>query len=200
MKNIPVGILAIIFGLTAGCNVDDLAETSTESTIESMGTVERLDPALDLLVPIDATIEKVAGGFGFTEGPVWVPGLSDRLLFSDIPANTVYSWSDDEGLKVFLQPVTPDNSNTGGTGGSNGLALGGGNVFFDASTMEQPGAPDGLALDQSGNIYATGPGGVLIFDASGKHLGTISPNEVPAFIVSSSPQPDWVSLTSSLAR
>jgi sulfur transfer protein SufE len=43
MKNIPVGILAIIFGLTAGCNVDDLAETSTESTIESMGTVERLD-------------------------------------------------------------------------------------------------------------------------------------------------------------
>ena len=73
-------------------------------------------------------------------------------------------------------------------------------MFFDASTMEQPGAPDGLALDQSGNIYATGPGGVLIFDASGKHLGTISPNEVPAFIVSSSPQPDWVSLTSSLAR
>ncbi len=60
------------------------------------------------------------------------------------------------------------------------LTLGEGTVFFDAHEMEQPGAPDGMALDRSGNVYATGPGGVLLFDAGGKHLGTISLSEVPA--------------------
>ena len=98
MKRLSVGIVVVVFSMATGCGAEDSADNSTGSTIESMGTVVRLDPALDLLVPIDATIEKVAGGFGFTEGPVWVPGPTDRLLFSDIPANTVFSWSDDDGL------------------------------------------------------------------------------------------------------
>ena len=34
--------------------------------------VVKLDPALDALISVDAKIEKVASGFGFTEGPVWV--------------------------------------------------------------------------------------------------------------------------------
>ena len=37
----------------------------------SVGNVVRLDPAFDALVPRDAQIEKVAGGFQFTEGPLW---------------------------------------------------------------------------------------------------------------------------------
>ena len=41
-------------------------------------------PAFHRLVPADSTIERVAGGFSFTEGPVWRDGA---LLFSDIPAN-----------------------------------------------------------------------------------------------------------------
>jgi gluconolactonase len=44
-------------------------------------------------------------------------------LFSDIPANTVCGWSEDEETQVFLQPVTPENSDTGAVGGSNGLTL-----------------------------------------------------------------------------
>ena len=47
--------------------------------------VARVDPAFDKLVPAAAQIEKLAGGLGFTEGPVWVREGGGCLLFSDIP-------------------------------------------------------------------------------------------------------------------
>ena len=53
--------------------------------------VVRMDPALDALVSPDAKLEVVKGGFGFTEGALWVQkGKSGYLLFSDIPANVIY--------------------------------------------------------------------------------------------------------------
>ena len=55
-------------------------------------------------------LEKIADGFQFVEGPVWKDG---GLLFSDIPKNTVYRWTADSGVTVFLSP----------SGNSNGLAL-----------------------------------------------------------------------------
>ena len=45
---------------------------------------------------------------------------------------------------------------------------------------QSDGVPDGMKVDQDGNVYSTGPGGVWIFTAEGKHLGTIRPPEVPA--------------------
>lgn len=50
-----------------------------------------------------------------------------------------------------------------------------GRVFFDATKWvgERPGLPDGLKVDTNGNIFATGPGGVLIFAADGTHLGSV---------------------------
>ena len=62
---------------------------------EAAGTVERLDPRLDELLAADAAVEQLAEGFQFIEGPVWVGGAADgHLLFSDIPADTVYRWSE----------------------------------------------------------------------------------------------------------
>ena len=55
--------------------------------------------------------ELITSGFIFTEGPVWHP--DGYLLFSDIPANTIYSWSPDKGAKVYIS-----NSNN-----ANGLTL-----------------------------------------------------------------------------
>jgi gluconolactonase len=55
--------------------------------------------------------------------------------------------------------------------------LGDGKVFFDATKMvreDNPGLPDGMKVDAKGNLFATGPGGVLIFTSEGKHLGTIA--------------------------
>jgi gluconolactonase len=54
--------------------------------------------------------------------------------------------------------------------------LGKGKVFFDAkplATREREGLPDGMKVDKDGNLFATGPGGVLIFSPDGTHLGTI---------------------------
>jgi len=57
-----------------------------------------------------------------------------------------------------------------------------GRVFFDATEMgkAEKGLPDGLKVDNSGNLFATGPGGVLIFNAEGKHLGTIKTGQATA--------------------
>lgn len=50
-----------------------------------------------------------------------------------------------------------------------------GRVFFDATQYvpQTPGLPDGLKVDNKGNLYATGPGGVWILTPNGEHLGTI---------------------------
>jgi gluconolactonase len=58
-----------------------------------------------------------------------------------------------------------------------------GRVFFDATPMVSPtnkGLPDGLKVDAQGNLWATGPGGVLILSPEGKHLGTIQTGEATA--------------------
>ncbi len=51
-----------------------------------------------------------------------------------------------------------------------------GRIFFDATSMakEAAGLPDGIKVDKAGNLFATGPGGVLVFTSGGKHLGTIN--------------------------
>jgi gluconolactonase len=59
--------------------------------------------------------------------------------------------------------------------------LSGGRVFFDATELAKDennkGLPDGLKIDDKGNLFATGPGGVLVFSPEGKHLGTLRTGE-----------------------
>ena len=67
------------------------------------GDVAKLDPALDKLIDPDAKVEVVKGGFGFTEGPVWVQkGKTGYLLFSDIPANVIYKLTPGGEASVYL--------------------------------------------------------------------------------------------------
>ena len=69
--------------------------------LPSVGKIIRLDPAFDTLVAKDAKIEKVAGGFTFTKGPLWRPeGL---LWFSDVPGNVVRSVTPSGDVKVIIQ-------------------------------------------------------------------------------------------------
>lgn len=267
------------------------------------------DTRLEELVPPDAVIEHLAGGFGFTEGPIWLP--AGCLLFSDIPRNTVFRWTPDGNVTQFLKPSGYDGPATlhGTRGGSNGLtidragrltlcehgnrrvgrlecgktrtvladrfegkrlnspndcvyksdgtlyftdppyglprrdddpdkelpfcgvfrlahgelqllhdglhrpnglafspdeqwlyvsnsdharkvwmrfevrpdgSLANGEVFYDATRRREPGLPDGMKVDQKGNLYCTGPGGIWIFAAGGAHLGTIPFPEIPA--------------------
>lgn len=59
----------------------------------------------------DGDPERIATGFQFTEGPLWVPHLG--LLFSDIPADRIYRWTEEGGVEVWREP----------SGHSNGLSL-----------------------------------------------------------------------------
>jgi gluconolactonase len=54
-------------------------------------------------------------------------------------------------------------------------SLGSSRVLFDSSPLAKnhPGLPDGLKLDTEGNLYASGPGGILVLTPEGTHLGTI---------------------------
>lgn len=277
-----------------------------------MGKVERLDPALDALIPPGAVIEKLASGFAWAEGPVWVtPG--NFLLFSDIPHNVIFKWKEGVPTSEYLLPSGYTGSTPrGGEVGSNGLTrdaqgrlvfcqhgdrdiarlekngqvtvlaryynyrrfnspndlvfksngdlyftdptyglekrnddparelavngvyrlrksgqvdllvsnlsfpnglafspnekklfvavsdpnhavwmaydvqpdgtLGQGTIFMDVTSMVpgRKGLPDGMKVDQAGNLFATGPGGVLIISPDGRHLGTINTDEPTA--------------------
>ena len=71
----------------------------------ALGKIIRLDPALDALLPSGAKLEKLAEGFDWSEGPVWMPG--NYLLFSDVPLNTIFAWRP-EGVTTFALPEPID--------------------------------------------------------------------------------------------
>jgi gluconolactonase len=88
-----------------------------------IGSIERLDPRFDKLIPRDAVLEKLAEGFEWSEGPVWVR-KGGFLLFSDIPNNCVMKWKEGEGISLFLKPSGyTGQTQRGGELGSNGLLL-----------------------------------------------------------------------------
>lgn len=84
----------------------------------------RKDPRFDTLIPKDAALEQLAGGFAWSEGPVW-DRRAGAVLFSDIPNNVVNKWKQGEGLSVFLKPAgyTGSAPFTGREPGSNGLTF-----------------------------------------------------------------------------
>lgn len=279
----------------------------TEKKIETIGSIERTDPALNDIMPADASIEILSDGYDWSEGPVWVES-EKMLLFSDVPRNIVYKWTEKDSIDIFLKPsgYTGGQNSNSPEEGSNGLGLSpdgklilcqhgdrrlavldaplnapqvnyqtladnydgkrfnspndvavrsngdyfftdppygmprgvqqeipfqgvykvsngavallvdsltrpngiafmpdektviiansdrakakwyaydlnendefvNGRVFYDATanTASEPGLPDGLKIDKKGNVFATGPGGVWIFNSEGKVLGRI---------------------------
>ncbi len=302
--------LVLLGCLGAACGAPEPAAPPAETAApdNGAGTILRVDPRFDALVPADARIEKLAEGYVFTEGPVW-DRRESRLLFSDVRGNGVYQWSEVEGTRPVIEPVFEGDRNGLRSVSSNGLTLDAegrlvlcehGNrrisrveadgtrttlvdsyegrrlnspndaayasngwlyftdpgsalegrdasplreldfngiyrlspdgdlellymdqsrpngialspdettlyvansdpeqkvwmaydlgeegvsnprVFFDVTDQTAGGAADGLKVDNAGNLFATGPGGVWVIAPDGAHLGTIMPEEVPA--------------------
>src|SRR5215469_15350299 len=69
---------------------------------ESPAKIERLDPALDAIVPLNVTWRRLATGFTWTEGPVWIH--SGYLLFADIPSNSIRKFDPNGTISIWLQP------------------------------------------------------------------------------------------------
>jgi gluconolactonase len=118
----------------AGCGPTQTTETATTTTpaeqvqvtsppFQTTGSIETLDPALDTVIRPGATIEVLAEGFDWTEGPLWVPQLN-QVLFTDIPPNRIHAWSEATGLQLYLTPSGYTGSaSRGGEVGANGLTL-----------------------------------------------------------------------------
>jgi gluconolactonase len=97
--------------------------TAQATPFPTVGSIERLDPAIDAMISKDARIERLADGFDWAEGPVW--RSKDRsLVFSDVPKNVIHQWRDGAGVSVFMRPSGFTGPNPPGRElGSNGLTL-----------------------------------------------------------------------------
>ncbi len=148
---------------------------------ETLGAIERLDPAFDKLVPEHAEIEVLAQGFTWSEGPVWVPAeTGGYLLFSDIPRNSVFKWEEGIGISLFLRPSGyTGNEFYGLEPGSNGLLLdpqgrlvscehgdrrisvltknGGKRTLVDNHQGKRLNSPNDAVFKSNGDLYFTDP-------------------------------------------
>ena len=92
MKNLFIfSLLVIIFS----CG-NDQENKKQGMKYKSIGTIERFDPALDNIISANAKPEIIAEGFEWSEGPLWVES-QQMLLFSDVPMNTIYKWTEAKG-------------------------------------------------------------------------------------------------------
>lgn len=114
-------IVSVISTVMFVCSASQaMAEKTNYPTF---GKIDRFNPAFDKLVPPDAKLEKLAEGFVWSEGPVWIRD-GGYLVFSDVPKNTAFKWKEGEGISEFLKPSGYTGSSPrGGELGSNGLTV-----------------------------------------------------------------------------
>ncbi|MBI1766813.1 MAG: SMP-30/gluconolactonase/LRE family protein [Bacteroidetes bacterium] len=149
-----------------------------------VGTIEVYDPALNQLIAPGSQAEIMGEGFDWSEGPVWIESAK-MLLFSDVPKNIIYKWTEEKGIETFLTPsgytgIIP----RGGEPGSNGLTLnangqlaicqhGDRRVALLTASFTNPkpefktladnykekkfNSPNDLVFDKQGNLFFTDP-------------------------------------------
>lgn len=111
----------------------------------TLGHVTAFDPSFNTIVAADARIEKIADGITWAEGPAWVKD-GGYLLFTDVPKNRIYRWSEQDGLSVFLEPS--------------------GYAGPDDGTLREPGA-NGLFTEPQGTV--------LLADSGSRSLARLDP-------------------------
>ena len=124
MKPTSLAMAAALAAWTTACGGAPEAPPEEVETGEAagVGRILRVDPRFDALVPPGAAIEKLAEGYVFTEGPVWIRGES-RLLFSDVRANAIHQWTEADGASPFIDPVFEGDREGLRSISSNGLTL-----------------------------------------------------------------------------
>lgn len=96
------------------------------------------------------------------------------LAFS--PDGKKFYVDDSKQRNIRVYDVAPDGTLTNGR------------IFGEEPGGKGEGVPDGMKVDEKGNIFVTGPKGIWVWDANGNHLGTISMPEQPANLTWGDPQ------------
>lgn len=118
---VAVAVVAVGAGIfRAGSVAADAHDSGILSTTPLR--VDRLDASADRILPAHAQLQKVADGFTWVEGPVWVKG---SLFFAEITSNSIRRWTPGSGVSIFLQPSGYQGSAPygGPEPGSNGMTL-----------------------------------------------------------------------------
>ncbi len=113
MKKLTIAAIALV----------GISIALAESGVDTAGSIERLDPGLDAIVPAGAKLEKLGTCCKWTEGPVWIH--AGYLLFADIPGNRIMKWTPAGGISVFMHPTgfLGQEAYGGPESGSNGMTL-----------------------------------------------------------------------------
>ena len=117
----------VVFVFTA-CSTQQ-KEDIQSSKFATVGSVERLDSALNSFFSSDAEIEVLASGFEWAEGPLWLK-KEDALIFTDVPTNKIWKWTEKDSLSLYLEPS---------------------GYLGDRKDKREPGA-NGLALSDAGDL------------------------------------------------
>jgi gluconolactonase len=151
---------------------------------------KRLNSPNDLVYKSDGSLYFTDPPAGFRDG--------DKDAKKELPYTGVFLLKDGklQLLSKDLRPnglaFTPDEKHIYLVDSSNGKktvglfdvqpddTIANGHTFIDMTDDKAPGGPDGIKVDQKGNLYSTGPAGVWIMSSEGKHLGTILTSELPA--------------------
>jgi gluconolactonase len=180
---VPLTLVAVLVLSGDGAAQPTEQSKTVQDNKNVIGTIERLDPRFDALVPKGAWLEKIAEGFIWTEGAVW-DKASKHLLFSDIPNNVVIKWRQGEGTSAYLKPsgytgTKPRGGKAGDEPGSNGLMFDGQGrltlcehgdrrvtrinmdgtktVLADNYMGKRLNSPNDLAIHPNGDVYFTDP-------------------------------------------
>lgn len=169
-KNGRITTLAQYYNLRRFNSPNDLA-------IKSNGDIYFTDPpyGLSKLNDDPAKELKFNGVYRLT------PKGEAILLVSDLTFPNGIAFSPDEKI-LYVAVSDPKRAVVMAYDVQKDGAASNGRVFFDATSMvsAKKGLPDGLKVDREGNVWTTGPGGVLVLSPQGKHLGTINTGEATA--------------------
>src|SRR5574337_1664894 len=88
-----------LVGLVTGCSQQEAPKKAEQPASSTIGSIARLDPAIDAIIPQGAAVGKIAGGYEWTEGPIWTH--SGDLYFAAIHHNSIIKWVPGQGVSVF---------------------------------------------------------------------------------------------------